>query len=110
MRADITDQDPLGVEMVKVCLAAWPHLPNLVSDYLGPAEWLRESRLHSIPLESLLQRARALAVAAELGRFADEDLGQLLRYQSVARPGAVQRANEANTLQTGTSVWTGFGS
>ncbi|HEY6356303.1 MAG TPA: IS21 family transposase, partial [Burkholderiaceae bacterium] len=51
----------------------------------------------------------ALAVAAELGRFADEDLGQLLRYQSVARPGAVRRANEANTLQTGTSVWTGFG-
>ena len=52
---------------------------------------------------------RALALAAELGRFADEDLGQLLRYQSVARPGAVRRADEANTLQTGTSVWTGFG-
>jgi transposase len=51
----------------------------------------------------------ALALAAELGRFADEDLGQLLRYQSVARPGAVRRANEANTLQAGTSVWTGFG-
>src|SRR5439155_1666260 len=40
---------------------------------------------------------RALAVAAELGRFADEDLGQLLRYQSVARPGAVRRADEADT-------------
>jgi hypothetical protein len=52
---------------------------------------------------------RALGVAAELGRFADEDLGQLLRYQSVAHPGAVRRANEANTLQTGTSVWAGFG-
>jgi len=52
---------------------------------------------------------RALALAAELGRFADEDLGQLLRYQSVARPGAVRRADEANTLQTGTAVWTGFG-
>jgi hypothetical protein len=52
---------------------------------------------------------RALALAAELGRFADEDLGQLLRYQSVARPGAVRRADEANTLQRGTSVWTGFG-
>jgi hypothetical protein len=53
---------------------------------------------------------RALAVAAELGRFADEDLGQLLRYQSVARPGGVRRADEANTLQTGTAAWTGFGS
>src|SRR6266487_3030267 len=52
---------------------------------------------------------RALGVAAELGRFADEDLGQLLRHQSVAHPGAVRRADEANTLQTGTSVWTGFG-
>src|SRR6266852_1851208 len=51
---------------------------------------------------------RALELAAELGRFADEDLGQLLRYQSVARPGAVRRANEADTLQTGTAAWTGF--
>ena len=62
------------------------------------------ARFHSAPAVD-----RALGVAAELGRFADEDLGQLLRYQSVARPGAVRRANEANTLQTGTSVWTGFG-
>src|SRR5262245_18142206 len=53
---------------------------------------------------------RALALAAELGRFADEDLGQLLRYQAVARPGGVRRANEANTLQSGTAAWTGFGS
>jgi len=51
----------------------------------------------------------ALALAAELGRFADEDLGQLLRYQAVARPGGVRRADEANTLQNGTAVWTGFG-
>jgi hypothetical protein len=34
----------------------------------------------------------------------------LLRYQSVARPGGVRRADEANTLQTGTAAWTGFGS
>lgn len=53
---------------------------------------------------------RALGLAAELGRFADEDLGHLLRYQAVARPGGVRRANEANTLQNGTAVWTGFGS
>jgi transposase len=58
---------------------------------------------------SALAVDRALGVAAELGRFADEDLGQLLRYQSVAHPGAVRRANETNTLQTGTSGWTGFG-
>jgi transposase len=53
---------------------------------------------------------RALGLAAELGRFADEDLGQLLRYQAVARPGGVRRADEVNTLQTGTAAWTGFGS
>jgi transposase len=53
---------------------------------------------------------RALGLAAELGRFADEDLGQLLRYQAVARPGGVRRADEANTLQSGTAAWTGFGS
>lgn len=52
----------------------------------------------------------ALALAAELGRFADEDLGQLLRYQAVARPGGVRRADEANTLQKGTAAWMGFGS
>jgi hypothetical protein len=53
---------------------------------------------------------RALGLAAELGRFADEDLGQLLRYQAVARPGGVRRADETNTLQSGTAAWTGFGS
>jgi transposase len=53
---------------------------------------------------------RALALAAELGRFADEDLGQLLRHQAVARPGEAQRAGETQTLQTGTSAWAGFGS
>jgi hypothetical protein len=53
---------------------------------------------------------RALGLAAQLGRFADEDLGRLLRYQAVARPGSVRRADEANTLQSGTAAWTGFGS
>ena len=53
---------------------------------------------------------RALGLAAELGRFADEDLGQLLRYQAVARPGGVRRVDEATTLQSGTAAWTGFGS
>jgi hypothetical protein len=53
---------------------------------------------------------RALGLAAQLGRFADEDPGQLLRYQPVARPGGVRRADEATTLQSGTAAWTGFGS
>jgi transposase len=53
---------------------------------------------------------RALGLAAELGRFADEDLGHLLRYEAVARPGKPQRADEAKTLQMGTSAWAGFGS
>jgi hypothetical protein len=53
---------------------------------------------------------RALGLAAELGRFADEDLGQRLRDQAVARPGGVRRADEARGLQSGTSAWAGFGS
>jgi hypothetical protein len=62
---DIAETDPLGTELVKIALAAWPLLPNLVSDYLGPAEWLRESRLASTPLSDLLPRVQELAVAAE---------------------------------------------
>jgi transposase len=53
---------------------------------------------------------RALAVAAELGRFADEDLGQLLRYQATTRPGEMRRAGETQSLQDGTLAWAGFGS
>jgi hypothetical protein len=73
---------------------------------------MRTKMIAAVALASFHSAAavdHALGVAAELGRFADEDLGQLLRYQSVARPGAVRRATEANTLQAGTSVWTGFG-
>jgi hypothetical protein len=53
---------------------------------------------------------RALATAAELGRFADEDLAELLRYQATARPGKVRRLDEARSLQAGTAAWAGFGS
>jgi len=53
---------------------------------------------------------RALATAAELGRFADEDLAQLLRHQATARPGKVIRLDESRSLQPGTSTWAGFGS
>jgi hypothetical protein len=52
----------------------------------------------------------ALATAAELGRFADEDLAQLLKYQATARTGTVRRLDEARSLQVGTSAWAGFGS
>jgi hypothetical protein len=52
---------------------------------------------------------RALAAAAELGRFADEDLALLLQYQATARPGKVRRLDEARSLQVGTSAWAGFG-
>jgi hypothetical protein len=51
----------------------------------------------------------ALATAAELGRFADEDLAQLMRHQATARPGKVRRLDELRSLQTGTSAWAGFG-
>jgi hypothetical protein len=52
----------------------------------------------------------ALTVAAELGRFADEDLAQLMRHQATARPGEMSRVAELRSLQTGTSAWAGFGS
>jgi transposase len=53
---------------------------------------------------------RALATAAELGRFADEDLAQLMRHQATARAGTAGRLDELRSLQTGTSAWAGFGS
>ena len=53
---------------------------------------------------------RALASAAEMGRFADEDLAELLRFQASARPGTVRHLDERRSLQTGTAVWAGFGS
>jgi transposase len=52
---------------------------------------------------------RALAAAAELGRFGDEDLAQLLRHQATARPGKVRRLDEERSLQRGTAAWAGFG-
>lgn len=52
---------------------------------------------------------RALATAAEVGRFADEDLAQLLRHDAAALPGKVRRLDEMRSLQTGTSAWSGFG-
>src|ERR1700730_8805805 len=84
----------------------------LISAAAAGTSRLRTKMIAAVALASFHSATavdRALGVAAELGRFADEDLGQLLRYQSIARPGAIRRANEANTLQTGTSVWTGFG-
>src|SRR5437763_1145678 len=51
---------------------------------------------------------RALTTAAELSRFADEDLAQLMRHQATARPGEVLRVDESRSLQTGTSAWAGF--
>jgi transposase len=53
---------------------------------------------------------RALTVAAELGRFADEDLAQVMRHQATARSGKVRRLDEQRSLQTGTKAWAGFGS
>jgi hypothetical protein len=63
--SDVAETDPLGTELVKISLAAWPLLPNLVSDYLGPAEWLKQSRLESTSLAALLPRVGNLIRAAE---------------------------------------------
>ena len=52
---------------------------------------------------------QALATAAELGRFADEDLGQLLQHQASAGKGPLCRVDDAHSLQPGTSAWARFG-
>jgi len=52
---------------------------------------------------------QALATAAELGRFADEDLGHLRQHQASAGKGPLCRADDAHSLQPGTSAWAGFG-
>lgn len=51
----------------------------------------------------------ALALAAELERFGEEDLSRLLAYQAVAAPGPVQQAGEAHSLQGGTAAWARVG-
>ena len=52
---------------------------------------------------------RALATTAELGRFADEDLAQLMRHQATARPGRVRRFDEKHSLEPGTAAWAEVG-
>jgi len=59
------EKDPLGAEFVKLSLSAWQHLPNLVSDYLGPREWLYDSKKRSTRRKELLTEAEALAGRAE---------------------------------------------
>jgi hypothetical protein len=62
---NLAERDPLGTELVKLSLAAWPHLPNLVSDYLGPHEWLFESRKLDVQLGELLPKVESLAARAD---------------------------------------------
>ncbi len=64
--ATLVDSDPLGAELVMIALAAWPRLPNLVADYLGPYEWLLESR-QPHDLADLHRRAVALQDLAARG-------------------------------------------
>ncbi len=63
--ADAVERDPLGTELVRLALAAWPRLPNLVADYAGPYEWLLDSRKQSLKLDEILPRTHALAARAE---------------------------------------------
>ncbi len=63
--ADAVERDPLGTELVRLALGAWPRLPNLVADYAGPYEWLVDSRKQSLKLDEILPRTHALATRAE---------------------------------------------
>jgi hypothetical protein len=51
----------------------------------------------------------ALGHAAVMGRFAEGDVASIIAHQASASPGAARRADEAHTLQPGTSAWEGFG-
>jgi hypothetical protein len=53
---------------------------------------------------------QALGTAAELGRFADEDLARLMRHQASAQPGPMHHVDAMRSLQRGTAAWKGFGS
>ena len=64
---ELLEGDPLGAELVAIALDAWPEMPNLVSDYLGPRQWLVAARENPRDLGALLGRAVALADLAERG-------------------------------------------
>jgi hypothetical protein len=51
----------------------------------------------------------ALGHAAVMGRFAEGDVASIIAHQACAAPGEARRADEAHTLQPGTSAWEGFG-
>ncbi len=63
----LLESDPLGAELVMIALEAWPRLPNLVADYLGPREWLVQSRQDPAELGELMKRATALGGLAQRG-------------------------------------------
>jgi hypothetical protein len=89
----------------------------------GAAQWLlaaaavgtarmRGKMIAAVALAKIYGAApvdQALATAAELGRFADEDLGQLLQHQASAAKGQLCRVDDEHSLQPGTSAWAGFG-
>jgi hypothetical protein len=73
---------------------------------------IRTKMIAAVALATLYGAApvdRALATAAELGRFADEDLAHVLRYQATAADGELRRVTDTHSLQVGTSAWVGFG-
>jgi hypothetical protein len=85
----------------------------LISAAAAGASRMRTKMLAAVALAKIYGPGpveRALASAAELGRFADEDLAELLRFQASARPGKLRHLDERRSLQTGTAVWAGFGS
>ena len=51
----------------------------------------------------------ALGHAAVHGRFADGDLASIVAHRAAARAGQAHQADEAHSLQPGTSAWEGFG-
>src|ERR1043166_4467621 len=84
----------------------------LMAAAAGGAARMRGKMIAAVALAKIYGAApvdQALATAAELGRFADEDLGQLLQHQASAGKGPLCRVDDAHSLQPGTSAWAGFG-
>lgn len=68
------------------------------------AEAVTLSALHGVAAVD-----RALGHAALTGRFGEGDLASIIAHEASGPAKAFRRADESQSLQSGTSVWEGFG-
>ena len=85
----------------------------LVEAAASGAQRIRTKMAAAVELAALVgveQVEEALGLAAVAGRFDDEDLASILDHLARGRPGLdLIHADEAHSIQPGTSAWEGFG-